>query len=467
VYKCRYHTYPDVLKIAKITPVHKVGSRTCISNYRPISILGNLNKIFEKVTHVRLNSYFVSQDLLSSSQFGFRRGVGTETAMLHLVSYALQAFEDRGFVLCVYMDFSKAFDTVNHALLLTKLDRYGVRGLALDLMKSYLNNRIQYVSYCAVSSEKQSVKVGVPQGSCLGPLLYSIYTNDLHRFIDNRCRDVMYADDTTLVSFSQDLELLKLRKNVILGSVIEWCNYNRLAVNVTKTKAMLFTNRLADPPEIFINNSLLEYVEEYKYLGVIFDPKLKYQEHIVSLQNRVSRFCGISYRLGSYFTIGTARSFYYAFFYSTASYCIVVWGGVLVCSQRGNRLENMQKRIVKNLFQKFYVNLAYNELLKEVELLKLVDIYKFRVGCMMYKMLKEGFCPALLEYIDPHTANHEFNTRNVNRFVLPLPSVENIRMNFKYQCLNTWNNIPYNIKTVESLKIFRINYKEYLLSAYE
>ena len=181
---------------------------------------------------------------------------------------------------------------------------------------------------------KSFVKIGVPQGSSLGPLLYNIYTNDLHTFLDNSCKDVMYADDTTLISFSDDLMALKLQANENLRQVFDWCKFNRLAINVAKTKAMIFTNRNVVCPVLRIDDSELSYVNEFKYLGVYFDSKLRYQNHIVYLQNRVSRLCGISFRLGGYFTLNSAKCFYYSFFYSTISYCIAVWGGIFVNSQR-------------------------------------------------------------------------------------------------------------------------------------
>ena len=179
-------TYPDTLKIAQIVPVHKSGPKDVVSNYRPISILGTLNKIFEKVIYCRLNSFFETKLLFSETQFGFRSGRSTELAVLHLIAKIMPAFDEKGFGLAVFLDLRKAFDTIDYNILIKKLKCYGVRGQVLELLQSYLSNRKFCVKFAGVQSELFSVAIGVPQGSCLGPLLYNIYTNDLPRFFNNK-----------------------------------------------------------------------------------------------------------------------------------------------------------------------------------------------------------------------------------------------------------------------------------------
>jgi hypothetical protein len=459
-------SYPDLLKVAKIIPIHKSDKKCLISNYRPISILSNLNKIFEKVAYQRLSSFVESQNILSSCQFGFRKGVSTETAMLQLVHHIIPAFEKRCFALCIFLDFSKAFDTVNHDLLLSKLDLCGVRGLAHDIFKSYLNNRFQFVNYKNVTSELSRISVGVPQGSCIGPLLYSIYSNDLPRFIDNDINKVLYADDTTLIAVSNDLADLEHNFNDVLSSLWEWCKFNRLSLNVAKNKAMLFSNRLGNVPQVHINNTPIDYVNNFKYLGVFFDTKLKYNDQLDYLFGRLSKYCGITYRIRDYLNIDSARSFYYAFFYSTVSYCITVWGGVLLCSRKGYRLERLQRRIVKNLFSKFYTEYSYTQLLLKFELLELKDIYRLRIGLLMFDVLRKNLYPNLLACISPHVAEHDYGTRHSDNFVLPFPTVESVRASFKYQCINIWNAIPREICSETDSRIFKNKYRGYLLGFY-
>jgi hypothetical protein len=190
--------YPDLIKIGRVIPVHKSGDRKSMNNYRPISTLSIVNKIFERVLSDRIMAFFEKHKLLFENQFSYRKLKDTQRATLLLINEILPLLGTDEMALCVFLDFSKAFDTVNHSKLLSKLERYGVRGTANDLIRSYLTNRKQYVQNGDISSEVLAVEEGVPQGSVIGPLLYIIYANDLHYLIKERL-SIMYADDTTII----------------------------------------------------------------------------------------------------------------------------------------------------------------------------------------------------------------------------------------------------------------------------
>ena len=453
-------TYPSVLKEARVVPVFKSGSKVQVSNYRPISILLNINKIFEKIIYKRLYSYVENHNILTPKQFGFRSGSGTETAILQLINNILPAFTDGKLVICTFLDFSKAFDTVNHRILLSKLEKYGVRGLALNLIKSYLDGRKQSVTIGGISSFMGDVFIGTPQGSCISPLLFSLYTNDLIAFLNNP-DSVLYADDTTIVSVAKEVNDIENITNDYLSRVIGWSNFNKLSLNASKSKCVLFTNRhIAVPPIIHINQTNVELVHSYNYLGVDIDGKLKFQVYIDKLTSKISKVCGISYRIGSLLDLTTAKCFYYAFFYSTVTYCLTAWGGCLLHSERGRKLCKLQDRIVKNLFGPFE-DVPTDQLYSTFDLLKLVDIYRFRVALMMYKMLFFNYTPNILNLLDIHSANHDHFTRNRNDLLPPFPRVEAIRQSYKFNFIQIWNTIPNNIKnsrTVSSFKHKLINY---------
>jgi hypothetical protein len=456
--------YPDLLKISSITPIFKSGQKNCIHNYRPISILKNLNKIFEKYIQKRLNSFFNHFKLFSAKQHGFKSGYNTETALLQFISSVLPAFDNKTFSVAVLLDFKKAFNCMDQNILLTKLELYGVRGIALKLIQSYLENRPQNVRYKNELSDVKYMNIGIPQGSCVGPIMFNIYTNDLDAFLAGIFK-ILYADDTAITMCHSNINTLQETLTIVLKQVEQWCSFNKLALSTNKTKAILFTNCTTEPPQLCIQNVQIEFVDYYKYLGIYIDSKLKFHAHLNELKTKLSRNSGIAYRLRWKLNLNSAKNIYYSFTYSALSYCICIYGGVLICTERGNKIKKLHKRIVLNLFGPHYHNMNYCEILQHEEILKVEDVYRLQVGCYMYKILFLNKYQFLKEYISPVNPDHVHYTRN-NDFILPFPRVENVRINFKYQFLNVWNHVPEEIKLSNSYHIFKRDYKKHLISLY-
>ena len=255
-----------------------------------------------------------------------------------MINRIISAFEKKSYGICVFLDYSLCFDTLSRSILLQKLQKYGVRGLPLNFIASYFENRKQYVAYNDAKSGQLAQDIGVIQGSKCGPLFYDIYTSDLAKICDED-EMVMFADDTCLLYTGDDLESLTNHVNNRLKTVFDWCCANKLCINPSKCNYMLFTTKLVDvPPQISLDGATIDKTTSFKYLGVLLDENLKYNEHLEYLCGRLSRICGMTFRIKYHLNLRSAKNMYFSMIYSVVTYCICIYGGVLQCTQRGSRL---------------------------------------------------------------------------------------------------------------------------------
>ena len=281
--------YPKQLKIACVTPIYKGGDKLSINNYRPISNLETLNTIIEKLLCSRMNSFLNSNNVFSDCQYGFRQGRGTGDAISRLLHEAYTAVNSSKCCGVVSLDLSKAFDTVDHGILLAKICNYGLRGKIFDIMSSYLDGRSQFVSVNGIISTERSVTSGVPQGSVLGPLLFSLYINDMPLLV-NKSSLIMYADDTTMYYSHSDIDQLMVELNSELMNVSKWLKANYLTLNMGKTTYSIITMKnLIAYPLIQVDSTPLSRVNSFTFLGIIIDQKFTFNQRISLLCNKVSK----------------------------------------------------------------------------------------------------------------------------------------------------------------------------------
>ena len=307
--------YPDCLKLAKVVPVFKGGDKLDINNYRPISVLSVFDKVLEKVLNNRINNFLISHNFFYRFQYGFRSGVGTEIALIETIDMINQTFNESSYMGALFLDLRKAFDCIDHEILLGKLFQYGFRGPSFDLLKSYLTNRVQYVTIDGKSSNIQRITTGVPQGSVLGPTLFLIFINDIHKLnLNGRIR--LFADDTTLFYNTSNIDDIPSMVQSDLTILQEYFNSNMLSINLSKTKFMIFKSAQKSVNvdiNISICNVKIEIVESYKYLGIILDSNLTWQHHIDYIRKKVAPLVGFLRKLAYYVPSAILRNIYFAF----------------------------------------------------------------------------------------------------------------------------------------------------------
>ena len=289
--------YPDRLKIAQVIPVYKKGPKDECSNYRPISLLSNMNKLFERILYSRLSVILTNSSYCN--QYGFRKDHCTSMAIYDILESKI-GDRDKGNITCaVYLDLSKAFDTVDSNLLLKKLEHYGIRGTALGLFRSYLSNRKQCTNINSILSELISIELGVPQGSILGPFLFLVYINDLPN--SSLLLSKLFADDTCLLFSANSVANLQNIANQEIAKIEKWMTSNKLTLNHTKSKFMVINKRGGNCNlNVRIKNELIEKVYSIEYLGITIDSNLSWNEHIKQLESSLSTASGIISKLRHY-----------------------------------------------------------------------------------------------------------------------------------------------------------------------
>jgi len=463
--------FPNEMKISKVIPVFKAGEKTLFTNYRPISILPAFSKIIEKIIANKMIYFFESTNVLYNHQYGFRPRHNTTHPIIHLLNQVAEENDKplKNLTMSVFLDLSKAFDTISHKILITKLDYLGIRGTALNLLRNYLSDRKQYTEIYGEKSSFENIKCGVPQGSILGPLLFLVYINDIHRC--TTLPMLCFADDTTISFSSNKIDILYETMNNELNKLNNWFNSNKLCLNVKKTKYIVFRPSSIhinlDNKYIHINNQPLDRIgittntKSFKFLGLHLDETLTWKFHINHLRKKLSYSNYIMNKVKNVLPKESLLILYHSLFHCHLNYGVEIWGA---CSNIST-ISILQKRAIRVINRARYNNHT-EPLFRKNNILKVTDLHTLRALIFMHKLKSDKLPNSFknMNFFIPHI-------RPTREIYLHMAQTKRSRTKYSaslplHNFPKMWNNLSPQLQGLVSTMSFKRQVSNHLIGAY-
>ena len=465
---CETGHVPDDFKKARVTPIFKkCGSVNEYTNYRPISVVSYVAKVFEKIIYKQLLAYMHEHDFFSIDQSAFLTNHSTQTSLQRVNDDFLENIDDKNITLVCCFDLKKCFDSIIHSVLLKKLRKYGITNTEHSWFKSYLTNRSQATFYQNKLSSFTNIHTGIPQGSILGPLIFLIFINDIQN-IPHRCKINLYADDILLYSCDEDINIASSILQEDVNRILKWFQDNKLTVNVQKTFLIPFASphrikSIKSCPVICANNSKLEWKFECKYLGVILDSCLTWKPHIEYMCNELRPKIGLLSRLRHILPRKELCMIYMTLIQSIIDYGITLWG----FSSKANvaQIARFQKRCARLITGQFNYTISSQLLLNELNLLNIEDRIQYFISIAIFKCLLKLAPYYLQDKLTLCNELHDYLTRDTTLLSIPQARTNYMKRSFAFQGPSLWNSLPPPIRSLNlSVPQFKSQLKRYLLN---
>ena len=445
--------FPFEWKLGTITPIPKPGNPKIKTNWRPITILSTPGKLLEKIIHFQTSTYLTINEILTGDQHGFRTNFSTSSAILEFLTDIYQAKLTNMVTGCIYVDYQKAFDTINHNILFSKLYLYGFSKSCVNWFKSYLCNRSQRTKCDGTYiSESKPVTIGVPQGSTLGPLLFILYVNDLCHIKNIFNINVkMYADDTVIYASGNSIPQVHRTLQLCLDYVYNWCISNRLYMNMKKTKMMWFenTDKKTYPDAnytVSIDGSVLSRVYSYQYLGVELDSELSYDKHLDQVVNKTTQKLFIFRKIRRFISQKNAILVYKQMILPLLEYCSILFNSGK--KLKLDKVDKMQSKCICIIENCYDVSKRSKETLlcSTYGLESLQSRRDIQLACTMYRLSK------FEKYIDHTTYRENLRSENKIKFLCQFTKIVKIRKSPFYRGVDLWNSLKVEHHRAEKKK---------------
>jgi hypothetical protein len=459
---------PDDWKLAMVTPAYKQkGEKNEKNNYRPLSVIGHIAMITEKCVQKQLMQYLMSHKFITIDQFAYLSKHSTQTCLHRLVDDILENTNEKEITGLCFLDIKKCFDTINHDILLLKLQKYGIRNTELQWFRSYLKNRKQQVICNSKRSSKQILNIGVPQGTVLGPILFLLFVNDLSNTITNANINI-YADDVVVYSSHKSKQILQQQMQGVMDKVYKWYVDNRLTLSLDKCNTMLINdNKNTSDHEfsIYLGTTHLKQISSIKYLGLIIDDKLKWTEHTMSIIKKVNINNAKLRRVAKTLPLELKQKIHNSFSVPTIDYSSTVWGSF---SKKNisliDRVEHMAARAITRNFD--FINTRGSALMEELNLPTFKQRLHYNTSVLMYKAVSNQVPDYIANKVTLSKEVNNYNLRSStnNNLTIPFPNCVIFKNALAYNGPMIWNNLPNQLTKSQSLNAFKDNYKSLLLT---